>query len=139
MAYFRQEGNALLYRYDAEEVRIEGWGTNALRVRATKQAAFTEEVYHGTRRGFGFTKYDPSKSNTAPALCTSGDLAVARTYFQDDGVTNISLAQELGLTAGNYRFFANTEGMIEILCWHYLFSRLGQLSFAVKKHAGGMF
>ena len=43
MAYFRQEGNALLYRYDAEEVRIEGWGTNALRVRATKQAAFTED------------------------------------------------------------------------------------------------
>ena len=90
---------------------------------AAKQAGFTEEVYHGTRRGFGFTKYDPSKSNAAPALFTSGDLAVARTYSQDDGVTNISLAQELGLTAGNYRFFANTEGMIEILCWHYLFSR----------------
>lgn len=81
---------------------------------AAKQAGFTEEVYHGTRRGFGFTKYDPSKSNAAPALFTSGDLAVARTYSQDDGVTNISLAQELGLTAGNYRFFANTEGMIEI-------------------------
>ena len=81
---------------------------------AAKQAGFTEEVYHGTRRGFGFTKYDPSKSNAAPALFTSGDLAVARTYSQDDGVTNISLAEELGLTAGNYRFFANTEGMIEI-------------------------
>ena len=81
---------------------------------AAKQAGFTEEVYHGTRRGFGFTKFDPSKSNAAPALFTSGDLAVARTYSQDDGVTNISLAQELGLTAGNYRFFANTEGMLVI-------------------------
>ena len=81
---------------------------------AAKQAGFTEEVYHGTRRGFGFTKYDPSKSNVESAFFTSGELAIARTYSQDDGVTNISLAQELGLTAGNYRFFANTEGMIEI-------------------------
>ena len=28
---------------------------------------------------------------------------------------------------------------VEALCSRYLFSRLGQLSFAVKKHAGGMF
>ena len=28
---------------------------------------------------------------------------------------------------------------VEALCFRYLVSRLGQLSFAVKKHAGGMF
>ena len=119
---FNPKSNDMRYSLSPEADRaymdaVENANMDAAQVmvdEAAKQAGFTEEVYHGTRRGFGFTKYDPSKSNAAPALFTSGDLAVARTYSQDDGVTNISLAQELGLTAGNYRFFANTDGMIEI-------------------------
>ena len=43
MALFMQEGSALIYHYDAETLRIEPWGRNALRVRATKQAALTED------------------------------------------------------------------------------------------------
>ncbi|KFY12456.1 hypothetical protein V492_03861 [Pseudogymnoascus sp. VKM F-4246] len=32
-----QTGNRLIFRYDAEELWVESWGENALRVRATKQ------------------------------------------------------------------------------------------------------
>ncbi len=35
--------NKLIYRYDAEEVWIEPWGPNALRVRATKEGRMPEE------------------------------------------------------------------------------------------------
>ncbi len=35
--------NKLIYRYDAEEVWIEPWGPNALRVRATKERQMPEE------------------------------------------------------------------------------------------------
>ncbi|MBP5266946.1 MAG: family 31 glucosidase [Lachnospiraceae bacterium] len=34
---------ALVFRYDREQVRIEAWGENAIRVRATKEATFPEE------------------------------------------------------------------------------------------------
>lgn len=39
----------LVFRYDAEEVWIEAWGQNALRVRATKEDKMPEEdwaLYH---------------------------------------------------------------------------------------------
>ncbi|MDE7015162.1 MAG: hypothetical protein K2P19_10905, partial [Kineothrix sp.] len=35
---FTQEGNRLVYRYDGEELWIEPWGENSLRVRAAKMA-----------------------------------------------------------------------------------------------------
>ena len=35
---FYQEGNALVYQYDSETLRIEPWGENSLRVRASKVA-----------------------------------------------------------------------------------------------------
>ncbi|MDR2760019.1 MAG: glycoside hydrolase family 31 protein [Spirochaetaceae bacterium] len=38
MAFFSQEENCLIYRYDAEKLRIESWGKNSLRIRATKEA-----------------------------------------------------------------------------------------------------
>lgn len=34
------KGNRLIFRYDAEELWIEPWGQNALRIRATKEAQF---------------------------------------------------------------------------------------------------
>lgn len=37
-----QEGNKLVYHYDAEELWIEPWGDNAVRVRATKNARMPE-------------------------------------------------------------------------------------------------
>jgi alpha-D-xyloside xylohydrolase len=36
MALFLQEENCLIYRYDAEKLRIESWGENSLRVRSAK-------------------------------------------------------------------------------------------------------
>lgn len=38
-----QKENRLVFKYDAEEVWIEAWGTNALRVRATKMNAMSTE------------------------------------------------------------------------------------------------
>ena len=38
MAIFRKEGNKLVFHYDAEELWIEPWGENSLRIRATKMA-----------------------------------------------------------------------------------------------------
>ena len=37
------ENGKIVYRYDAETVWIESWGSNALRVRATKNAHMPEE------------------------------------------------------------------------------------------------
>ena len=38
-----KEGNKIFYRYDAEQMVIEPWGENSVRVRATKMASFTGE------------------------------------------------------------------------------------------------
>ncbi len=43
--------NRLVYRYDAEEVWIEAWGPNALRVRATKERLMPEEDWALCCRG----------------------------------------------------------------------------------------
>lgn len=43
--------NKLIYHYDAEEVWIEAWGPNALRVRATKENRMPEEDWALCRRG----------------------------------------------------------------------------------------
>ena len=42
-----QEGNKLVYHYDAEELWIEPWGDNAVRVRATKNARMPEADRRG--------------------------------------------------------------------------------------------
>ena len=36
--------NRLIYHYDAEEVWIEPWGADALRIRATKERQMPEEI-----------------------------------------------------------------------------------------------
>lgn len=53
---FYQEGNALVYQYDSETLRVEPWGENSLRVRASKVApmpqrdwALTQAVYTAPR------------------------------------------------------------------------------------------
>ncbi len=38
MSCFKQEGNKLVFRYDAEKMWIEPWGENSFRVRSTKMA-----------------------------------------------------------------------------------------------------
>ncbi len=41
----------IVFRYDAEELWLEPWGPNALRVRATKEAAMPGEDWALTARG----------------------------------------------------------------------------------------
>lgn len=43
--------NKLIYHYDAEEVWIEPWGSNALRIRATKERQMPEENWALCRKG----------------------------------------------------------------------------------------
>ena len=43
MAVFSKKKGNLIYHYDAETVRNEPWGENAFRIRATKNAAVTED------------------------------------------------------------------------------------------------
>jgi len=43
MSTFTQDGPALVIRYAGETIRIEPWGANALRVRATLNAGFQDE------------------------------------------------------------------------------------------------
>jgi alpha-D-xyloside xylohydrolase len=43
MSIFSKEKNRLLYHFDAEEVLIDAWGSNSLRIRATKQSVMTGE------------------------------------------------------------------------------------------------
>ena len=43
MSVFRQEENCLKFHYDAEELWIEGWGLNSLRIRASKMAEMGKE------------------------------------------------------------------------------------------------
>lgn len=40
---FRVDGKRLIYHYDAEELWIEAWGKNAVRVRATKQSKMPDD------------------------------------------------------------------------------------------------
>ena len=42
---FFQDGNALVFKKGGEIVRIEGWGKNALRLRATKNNDFTGNLW----------------------------------------------------------------------------------------------
>lgn len=41
----RVEDNRIIYHYDAEELWIEAWGRNGLRVRSTKNAKMPEESW----------------------------------------------------------------------------------------------
>lgn len=43
--YFEQKGDVLCYRYDAERLIIEPYGSNSLRVRASKLAQMPEEAW----------------------------------------------------------------------------------------------
>ena len=47
----RIENEKLIFHYDAEEVWIEAWGNNALRIRATKECRMPEEDWALCKRG----------------------------------------------------------------------------------------
>lgn len=48
---FEKKDNRLIYHYDAEELWIEAWGANALRIRATKERQMPEEDWALCRKG----------------------------------------------------------------------------------------
>ncbi len=45
------EDGKLIFRYDAEEVLIEAWGENALRVRATKECRMPDQDWALCKKG----------------------------------------------------------------------------------------
>lgn len=69
---FYQEGNALVYQYDSETLRVEPWGENSLRVRASKVApmpqrdwALTQAVSHSAQVTVG-ERRPPSPTGRSP-------------------------------------------------------------------------
>ena len=50
--------NKLIYKYDAEEVWIEAWGKNALRIRSTKENQMPEEDWALINRGVSSAQID---------------------------------------------------------------------------------
>ena len=76
---FYQEGSALVYQYDAETLRIEPWGENSLRVRASKVApmpqrdwALTQAVSHSAQVTVGEREASISNGQITATLTAGG-------------------------------------------------------------------
>ena len=69
LGYFEEKDGALRYRYDAEQVWIEAWGKNSLRVRATKEPAMPDELWaldgrpDGPKPAVRIDRYEASITN----------------------------------------------------------------------------
>lgn len=63
MPIFKQEANRLRYHYDAEELWLEPWGANSIRVRATKEAEMPKE---------NWALLEPPKCNAKIEITESG-------------------------------------------------------------------
>ena len=74
----KQEGNRIIFHYDAEELWIEPWGENAVRIRATKNAHMPEENWallpqKNTTCEISFNENGASLTNGKVKVCiTSG-------------------------------------------------------------------
>ena len=76
---FYQEGNALVYQYDSETLRIEPWGENSLRVRASKVApmpqrdwALTQAVSHSAQVTLGEREASITNGQITATLTAGG-------------------------------------------------------------------
>lgn len=84
------EKNKISYHYDAEEVWIEAWGENALRIRATKSALMPEE-------------------NWALGEVTS---VLAKNYEEENGVRIVNGKIQATLSKGGKIVIYNSDGKI---------------------------
>ena len=76
---FYQEGNALVYQYDSETLRIEPWGENSLRVRASKVGpmpqrdwALTQAVSHSAQVTVGEREASITNGQITATLTAGG-------------------------------------------------------------------
>ena len=76
---FYQEGNALVYQYDSETLRVEPWGENSLRVRASKVApmpqrdwALTQAVSHSAQVTVGEREASITNGQITATLTAGG-------------------------------------------------------------------
>ncbi len=56
---------------------------------AAKAAGYTDKVYHGTK-AFGFTEFDPEKSDDKRSLFAAGSTELAQTYSGKRGIKKLS-------------------------------------------------
>ena len=56
---------------------------------AAKAAGYTDKVYHGTK-AFGFTEFDPEKSDDKRSLFAAGSTELAQTYSGKHGIKKLS-------------------------------------------------
>lgn len=104
MARLWQQDDALLYHYDAEMLRIEPWGENSLRVRATKAAAFS-----------------PENGALLPAAGES------RIHITPEGASIENGCIRAVLTASGRLSFYRTDGVELLREYHRNFRNAGQL------------
>ena len=94
MGLFSREQNALLYRHDAERLRIEPWGNNSLRVRSSKLAIMPENDYALLRK---------------EELLLSGE-----SRSQEDIDTEITITEQVAtITNGNVTAKITKSGKLE--------------------------
>ena len=80
-----QEEGKLIYRYDAEELWIEAWGENALRVRATKDCSMPKEDWALIRRG---SAHPDIQVNEKGASLTNGKIRAEISEYGKIVITN---------------------------------------------------
>ena len=80
-----QEEGKLIYRYDAEELWIEAWGENALRVRATKDCSMPKEDWALIRRGIA---HPDIQVNEKGASLTNGKIRAEISEYGKIVITN---------------------------------------------------
>jgi len=78
MSVFSQNGSNLVYRYDAETLTIALWGEDALRVRATKNSAFSDEAWALLPQEFAKTEITIGEDG---ASITNGRITAKITSF----------------------------------------------------------
>ncbi|MDO4274363.1 MAG: glycoside hydrolase family 31 protein [Eubacteriales bacterium] len=78
MMAFKVDGNKLIYRNDSEILQIEPWGANSLRVRGTKTAAVSQELWALMEQPFCEAKI---KVEGKTASITNGKLTASFNEF----------------------------------------------------------
>lgn len=87
---FKQEKQALVFSHQGEQVRIEAWGKDSLRVRATKNSSFTGNDWALTENVDGSSAVEIVVNDNKTASITNGRIRVAinavgiLSFYRDD-------------------------------------------------------
>lgn len=91
---FSKEENRLIFRYDAEKLWVEPWGSNALRIRATKDTQMPEENW---ALQMGVTPVEPAniQIGTDEAEIVNGNIRAVVSEVGEITAYNVSSGKKL--------------------------------------------